>query len=282
DWVSAGQVLAHLSSTVQQRDVALTRKNLEDAEARLAQVTANDLKHDAAQAEVESLRSQLDYDEGQLERTAIRAPRAGFVTTPNAQLLTGVWLSAGDNFLRIDNTKVVEAEIEIAQSDISLVKPGDQVRLRPWSESNREIVGRVTAIAAAAADSVDGGITHRRKRARDGATFQRAAKIEQQSIFTNPERSRSNGIIREGASAPDRPTRLFGTMTERQPAGAFGDTAGDSGVIRVEASVPNVETSLRSAMSGYAKISGPEMTVGQAYLRLCMRFLTVELWSWVP
>jgi len=282
DWVNAGQVLAHFSSTVQQRDVALTRKNLEDAEARLAQVTANDLKHDAAQAEVERLRSQLDYDEGQLERTAIRAPGAGFVTTPNAQLLTGVWLNAGDNFLRIDNTKVVEAEIEIPQGDISLVKPGDQVRLRPWSESNREIVGRVTAIAAAAADSVDDGITHRRKRLRDGATFQRAATIEQQSISTGPARSRNSGIIREGASAPDRPTRLFGTMTERQPAGAFGDTAGDSGVIRVEASVPNVETGLRSAMSGYAKIRGPEMTVGQAYLRLCMRFLTVELWSWVP
>jgi hypothetical protein len=71
-------------------------------------------------------------------------------------------------------------------------------------------------------------------------------------------------------------------MREQRPEGAVADTAGDKGVIRVEASVPNVETGLRSAMSGYAKISGPEMTVGQAYLRLCMRFLTVELWSWVP
>ena len=277
DWVNAGQVLAHSSSTVQQRDVALTRGSLRDAEAQLAQISGNDRSHDAAQQEVERLRSQLENDEAQLERTTIRAPSAGFVTTPNAQLLTGVRLHAGDKFLQIDNTKVVKAEIAIPQSDVSLVKPGDKVRLRPWSEGSREIEGHVTAIAAAA-DSAGDGVTRRRRRLVEGESFQRAATIEQQAISATPEmRGNNSSVARDGTPVAER----FGAMTEHRPAGSVADST-ENGVIRVEASVSNVETGLRTAMSGYAKISGPEMTVGQAYLRLFLRFLTVELWSWVP
>ena len=69
------------------------------------------------------------------------------MTTPEAQFLTGVWLNAGDVFLQIDDTRVVEAEIEIPQNDIALIKPGAKVWMRPWSERHREIVGRVIELA---------------------------------------------------------------------------------------------------------------------------------------
>ena len=197
DWVKAGQVLAHLSSTVQQRDVALTREDLEDAQARLAQLAGSDVRHDAAQEEVDRLRLQLDHDEAQLERTAIRAPRAGFVTTPNPELLTGVWLKAGDGFLQIDNTKVVEAEIDIPQSDIAFVKTGAEVRLRPWSDGNREIVGHVDAIAGSA-DSANDTVGHDRRSFGNGAPSWQAAMNEQPPIPTM-----SAGVPATAAGAPD-------------------------------------------------------------------------------
>jgi hypothetical protein len=51
----------------------------------------------------------------------------------------------------------------------------------------------------------------------------------------------------------------------------------------VKASVPNEEMLLRPlATTGYAKINGLGMTIGEAYFRLFNRFLTVEIWSWVP
>jgi RND family efflux transporter MFP subunit len=226
--VSAGQVLAHLSSSDQQRDVDLTREELDRAEARLAQferkksnleqatvesvrrIDVGDIERRAAQNEVVSLRRQLQYDEAELERTTIRAPAAGLVTTPEAQLLTGVWLKAGDQFLQVDDTRVVEAEIEIPQNDVALAKPGARVQLRPWSARDEEIVGYVTELA---------------------------------------------------------PTALDKTRNS---------------IVRVKASVPNAEMLLRPGMTGYAKIRGLEMTVREAYLRLCVRVLTVELWSWVP
>jgi HlyD family secretion protein len=155
-------------------------------------------------------------------------------------------LNAGDEFLQIDDTKVVDAEIEIPQGDISLVKPGAKVRLRPWSEGNGEIVGSVTAVAPSAMDKVHNEIFATKRRIRNTELVQRPASRERPLVMADADKTRGGGAI------------------------------------RVAASVPNAETLLRSAMTGYAKISGPEMTVGEAYLRLCARFLTVELWSWVP
>src|SRR5262249_15609159 len=93
-----------------------------------------------------------DYDEAELERTTIRAPAAGTVTTAKPEFLTGTWFNAGDEFLRIDDTRVVEVDIGIPQGDIALVKVGAKVWLRPWSEGDREIVGEVTEVAPTALD----------------------------------------------------------------------------------------------------------------------------------
>jgi multidrug efflux pump subunit AcrA (membrane-fusion protein) len=249
DWVNAGQVLARLSSSDQRRDVALARQALARAEARLAEIEktrsnpdeanaergadagAVDLRREAARSEVERLRHRLDSQQAQLDHTAIRAPSAGVVSTPNAQLLMGTWLHADDAFLRIDDTTNVEAEIAIPQGDIVLIKPGATVRLRPWSERDREIVGQVTGLAP---------------------------------------------------TALGRPADGGHAATGHEPPTAPADQADDSGIVRVKASVPNAGALLRPAMTGYAKINGQEMTVGEAYLRLFIRFLTVEVWSWAP
>jgi len=263
DWVSAGQMLAKLSSLKQQRDVDLTRRNLQDAEAGLARLEETKLYLGQASAEpeqsgaalrlgrearneVERLRNLLDCDQAELEHTTIRAPAAGFVTTPNAQLLTGVWLNAGDEFVQIDDTKLVEAELVIAQDDIALVKPGAKVRLRPWSDKGRELVGSVSGIAP--------------------------------SVLDEPDRS----DIRETHRPRNAETQLVQEKISRQPSGVGVDRAGNGGIIRVKASVPNAGGWLRGGMGGYAKISGPEMTVGEAYFRQLRRFLTVQLWSLVP
>jgi multidrug efflux pump subunit AcrA (membrane-fusion protein) len=294
DWVNAGQVLGHITSMDQQREIALTRKSLKDAEERLELLEGRqsssdgtnaqpirgmvDAECELARSEVERLRQQLDSDKVQLERTTIFAPAAGRVTTPNAQLLTGIWLNAGDRFLQIDNTSVVEAEIEIPQGDIALVKTGVKVRLRPWSETNREIVGRVTAIAIAAVDRADDGAIHAKRSLPNNAALWHAALTEQQPT----SRADIGGVERQRASITDMETGVPVRRTERRPPAALADNIKSDGFIRVEASIPNSEAELRDAMTGYAKISGPEMTVGEAYLRLGMRFLTVELWSWVP
>jgi RND family efflux transporter MFP subunit len=188
DWVAANQVLAKLSSEEQQRDVAITSAELQRAKAQLAlfggsttttkddsaleQSLADALgdeadsasrKKDAssanyartqveraARAEVERLTRKLAHDRDQLAQTNVRAPKEGRVMTPNVQFLTGTWLRRGSEFLSLEDTRTLEAEISIPEADIGLIKVGDKVQLRPWSDQDGEIVGTVTEIAPAA------------------------------------------------------------------------------------------------------------------------------------
>jgi multidrug efflux pump subunit AcrA (membrane-fusion protein) len=290
DWVSDGQVLAYLSSVDQQRDVSLTREQLERAEARLAQLDSKkpnldqaapgDVEREAARNEVERLRQQLQHDETELQRTTIRAPAAGVVTTPDPQFLTGVWLNAGDKFLQIDDTKVVEAEIEIPQGDIGLIKPGAMVQLRPWSERDREIFGHVIAVAATASGTTDENVTGMDESTQKTARLLRRRMVKNESAPNALDRTNNvfMGMDEPALGVDALPHRA---MARDELAPAAGDkTAIDVG--RVTASVPNGGMLLRPGMSGYAKIAGADMTVGEAYLRLCIRFFAVELWSWVP
>jgi len=180
DWVTANQVLAKLSSEEQQRDVAITSAELQRAKAQLAlfggsttttkddsaleQSLADALGDEAdsasrrkdassanyARTQVERLTRKLAYDRDELAQTNVRAPREGRVMTPNVQFLTGTWLRRGSELLSLEDTRTLEAEISIPEADIGLIKLGDKVRLRPWSDQDGEIAGTVTEIAPAA------------------------------------------------------------------------------------------------------------------------------------
>jgi len=297
EWVSVGQVLAHLSSLDQERDLALAKEELGRAEARLAQLEANtsgsergavepvaDAERNAMIEEVERLRRQSDADVAALQRTAIRAPVAGFVTTPNPQLLTGAWLNVGDAFLQIEDSKVVEAEIEISQRDIDLVKPGAKVRLRPWSERKTEIVGEVVAIAPVVLNKSDRARAHLDRGVSDGIQIPRLNLSEDEGGAIDSKKTAYVGNISMGMlSSSTNADSLIGHATSRsETAAGEQESADKSGLLRVRASVPDSGTLLRPAMTGYAKITGVDMTIGEAFFRLCSRFLTVELWSWVP
>jgi RND family efflux transporter MFP subunit len=234
EWVKADQVLAKLSSDDQERTIVITNAELKHARAQLAQFggvadalsdepdTANAKKDQtaanytraqaerAARAEVERLTRKLAFERDQLAQTDVRAPKEGRVVTPNVHLLTGIWLRRGAKLLVLDDTRTLEAEVNVPEADVGAVKVGDQVRLRPWSNDDREIAGTVTEITPTA-----------------------------------------------------------------QPT-SYGM------VVRVKASIPNPEVSLRPAMTGYAKIEGEDMRVWEAFFRRIIRIVRVEMWSWIP
>ena len=130
--------------------------------------------------------------------------------TPNVSLLTGTYLRRGAALLTLEDTHTLQAEINLPEADVGLVKVGDNVRLRPWANEDREISGKVTSIAPAAQ------------------------------------------------------AKSYGT------------------IVRVAVSIPNPDDTLRSAMTGYAKIDGEDMRVWEAFLRRFIRIVRVEFWSWIP
>ena len=187
DWVKANQVLAKLSPDDQERAISITNAELQHARAQLAQFGGgmttsaqstseqsiagaftgdpdipNEKKSQtaanytrmqaerAARTEVERLTRKLEFQRDQLRQTDVRAPKEGRVVTPNVHLLTGIWLRQGAKLLVLDDTRTLEAEVNIPEADIAAVKVGGKVRLRPWSNDDSEIAGRVIQITPTA------------------------------------------------------------------------------------------------------------------------------------
>lgn len=87
-------------------------------------------------------------------------------------------------------------------------------------------------------------------------------------------------------SYPDKP--LMGKVVSIQP-NAVSDSTADSAnniqqerVINVIVDIPNTEKSLKAGMTGYAKIEGKTLPVVVAFTRPIVRFIQVEVWSWLP
>lgn len=147
------------TGTIAQALFDKTKKTYDDDVTKLQAAVANlDLVRsaatqsqlDAAKADVEHMTAELSYKEDLLERTRVRAPAAGRVITPNLNLLIGKWLKSGEKLLEIENSKTVDAEIEVPETDVAIVKPGETVRIKSWGYSDREIPGKVVFIAPAA------------------------------------------------------------------------------------------------------------------------------------
>ncbi|PSB31436.1 HlyD family efflux transporter periplasmic adaptor subunit [Chlorogloea sp. CCALA 695] len=53
-------------------------------------------------------------------------------------------------------------------------------------------------------------------------------------------------------------------------------------VINVIVDVPNPDEKLKAGMTGYAKIEGKTLPLIVAFTRPIVRFIQVEVWSWLP
>ena len=56
----------------------------------------------------------------------------------------------------------------------------------------------------------------------------------------------------------------------------------NTGTVFLRAEVPNPDQELRTGMTGYTKIEGSSMPVWKAFTLAVQRFVTVQVWSWIP
>ena len=78
--------------------------------------------------------------------------------------------------------------------------------------------------------------------------------------------------IEPAASAENAPS-----TTIKEPTANITDR-----FVRVIVDIPNREEILKSSMTGYAKITGSTKPVIVAFTRPIIRFIQVEIWSWLP
>ena len=209
-----------------QQELILAQKNL-----ALVKVPFRPEEIRAQEAEVRRLEAQLALAQNDLQLTKVVSPAEGRLITANPLQKTGQYLNTGELLGVVEDARITIVEIEVPENDITQVKMGARVKIRPWALPTETFTGKVTAIAPV-------GYQENRHR------------VEQ-------------------------------TLTEREYL-AMQVIPDQTRVIRVLSEFPENHGLLLTDMTGYAKIHGGWMFTGVAFTRWLMRFIMVEVWSWIP
>lgn len=149
DHVKQGQVLA----TMEDWD---PRSDLAAAEARYSEAMAA-MNHslsvgDGTEAGTERVKAdywnaELTRNRELLNRTLIRAPFDGIITTPHVEDSVGRHLAHGDTLSDMVETAHVTVDVGVAESDVSLVRNGDSASIKLESFPVHTFHGVVTVVS---------------------------------------------------------------------------------------------------------------------------------------
>ncbi|MCP5159159.1 MAG: efflux RND transporter periplasmic adaptor subunit [Gammaproteobacteria bacterium] len=130
------------------RDAEVDQAALAVAEANLALVQSPPQPQEVAmkQAELQQLREKLAYLEQQLEATQLRASLTGHIVTPNLGFKQGSFLKEGDLFATLEDTRQIQVEVRVPETEIGAVRLDALVKLRVWAYPLRDFIGKVHLI----------------------------------------------------------------------------------------------------------------------------------------
>ncbi len=153
--VSKGAVLAELDDTqaranLAQAELAFAKAKMdaERTEKLHKEGIASDHQLETAHLTMEQARAALTSAEEYLQNCRLVAPFAGFVAARNIELgevITPMAMPA-PNFVLVDISSV-KVKIGVPESEIGLVKPGQDVTLKVSAYRDKKFAGRVTAVS---------------------------------------------------------------------------------------------------------------------------------------
>ena len=164
DVVKRGQVLATFAPDTLKADVAQNRAAVAEAEALLAEASANAQRarglqatgalsesvinqyltaERTAQARLEAQRSMAQMQQLRLKQTQVLAPDAGVISSRSATV--GAVLPAGQELFRMIRQGRLEWRGEVASSDMASLKPGMPVLVTPANGASLKGTVRMVA-----------------------------------------------------------------------------------------------------------------------------------------
>jgi len=147
--VEAGQVLADLEDWDYRATLAAASAKYETANSEMNRaLAANDSSEAGIQrAAATYWGSEVERDKQRLERTHIRAPIAGWITTPHIEDLTGRHLAAGESLAEIIDSSKSSVDVALDEEDIGLVHSGARGAIKLESFPNRTFRGDVSVVS---------------------------------------------------------------------------------------------------------------------------------------
>jgi HlyD family secretion protein len=140
DWERIRDLKARLPEMVTETEFETARTNAEVQEALL----------ESGKHSVEMARAGVREANDNLAKTVIRAPMSGRVTRLNVEkgetAIVGTMNNPGSLLITVADLSVMEAVIEVDETDVPEISIGDSVSISVDAFPNREFVGRVSKI----------------------------------------------------------------------------------------------------------------------------------------
>ncbi len=283
EWVSKGALIGRLSTYEQRKNIALTRAEIAEQEAKLEKLLTTPRKE------------EVDVAMKQLDSARVRAK----FSTANAKRYEELYKSKSVSLddledalkrAEVDRTEVIEkeAELELIKSG---VHPKEIEAARSQLDALKEELSyhldqleRTNLVAPFSGQIVTTDLAEL-----VGKYFDRG------DLFVITQDSRSLrveilvpesdiGDVSEGALTRLKiwtyPDQIFeGRVAEIGPVANPSDYGK---VVRVVSEIPNTEKLLKAGMTGFGKIDGGTKPVYEAFTRMLVRFVLIEAWSWLP
>jgi multidrug resistance efflux pump len=138
---------------ISDREEALKSQELAEAESELRLLKAGSRPEliRQAEADAEKLMKGIDLLDQELDKTEIRAPIDGIVTTPFVERRLNQQLNPGDELCKIVDLSQVILEMQVPEKEMVDVRPGNPVWMKSRSlSSSTDLQGRVDFIAPVA------------------------------------------------------------------------------------------------------------------------------------
>ena len=214
-----------------EENAAVSLKELEEAEAELKLVLADDLGEirktlkiaekeieekqgklklllagsrpeeiEATEAEISRLQAQRQYTKEQLQLLHVLSPISGLITTPKLKEKLGQNVKKGDLIAQVHELKTIRAEISVSENEIGDVQVGQEVVLKARAHPRQSFSGKISSVATTAIKGDNGHPTR---------TVLVTTQIDNDSFLLKPEMTGNAKIYCGKRSIIDLMTRRF-------------------------------------------------------------------------
>ena len=166
----------------------------------------------------------LDKAEDDLSKTTIVAPIDGTVTRLNSELgerVLGTSFNQGTEIMTIADLDDMEARVDIGESDVVLIQPGQKARLEVDAFKDRKFTGEVTEIA----NSANNASTRQTSSSQEATKFEVRIHVNEKEPFRP---GMSVGAEIETRYRTNALTVPIASVTTRMPKKSSGKGANDT------------------------------------------------------
>ena len=148
-YVARGEVLADLEDWDYRGALNAAQAKYQTAKSEANRSLA---ANDGGEAGIQQVQAQYWGSEVQraqerLEKTRLRSPISGWVTTPHVENLVGSKLAAGDNFAEVADSSAADIDVSVDEDELSLVNGEDAAVIKLEGYPTKTFHGRVMVVS---------------------------------------------------------------------------------------------------------------------------------------